>query len=81
MAYAEVMVRGDFQRRGGARERRGSVARRVLPAQQEHEGLPPYSGQRGGKGARSCPMGPTKNDTGGIDDGLRDHRGTLPSHM
>ncbi len=26
MAYAEVAVRGDFQRRGGARERRGSVA-------------------------------------------------------
>ncbi len=25
-AYAEVAVRGDFQRRGGARERRGSVA-------------------------------------------------------
>ncbi len=28
MAYAEVVVRGDFQRRGGARERRGSVAMR-----------------------------------------------------
>ncbi len=41
-AYAEVVVRGDVQRRGGARERRASVAvrrrweRLILPGQ-EHD--------------------------------------------
>ena len=47
--------------------------RAVLPAQLEHEGLPPITVQVVA-GGRLYPTRPTKDDSGRVDNSLRGHR-------